>query len=130
MKSSAARKVLIVEDEPPISRVCERVLTAEGFEADIAPNGKIAQGMIEKKDYDLCLIDMRTPAMSGKELYHWLKEKHPRMAEGVIFTTGDVMGEETKSFLEQAAKPFLPKPFTPEELRAIIRETLRGVNDG
>jgi DNA-binding response OmpR family regulator len=126
MKSSAVRKVLIVEDEPPISRVCERVLTVEGFEADIAINGKIAQEMIEKKDYDLCLIDMRTPAMSGKELYYWLKEKHPQMAEGVIFTTGDVMGEEAKSFLEQAAKPFLPKPFTPEELRVIIKETLRG----
>jgi len=126
MKSSAARKVLIVEDEPPISCVCERVLTGEGLEVDIAINGKIAQEMIEKKDYDLCLIDMRTPDMSGKELYRWLKEKHPQMAEGVIFTTGDVMGEEAKSFLEQAAKPFLPKPFTPEELRAIIKETLRG----
>jgi len=130
MKSSAARKVLIVEDEPPISRICERVLTGEGFEVDIALNGKIAQGMIGKKDYDLCLIDMRTPAMSGKELYYWLKEKHPQLAESVIFTTGDVMGEESRSFLEQAAKPFLPKPFTPEELRVIIGETLRGVNDG
>jgi len=126
MKSSAARKVLIVEDKPPISRVCERVLTAEGYEADIALNGKIAQGMIEEKDYGLCLIDMRTPAMSGKELYYWLKEKHPQMAESVIFTTGDVMGEETKSFLEQTTRPFLPKPFTPEELRVIIKETLRG----
>ena len=126
MKSSAAKKVLIVEDEPPISRVCERVLTGEGLEVDIALNGKIAQEMIEKKNYDLCLIDMRTPPMNGKELYYWLKEKHPQMAEGVIFTTGDVMGEEAKGFLEQAAKPFLPKPFTPEELRAIIKETLSG----
>ena len=126
MKSSAARKVLIVEDEPPISCVCERVLTGEGLEVDIAINGKIAQEMIEKKDYDLCLIDMRTPDMSGKELYRWLKEKHPQMAESVIFTTGDVMGEETKSFLEQTTRPFLPKPFTPEELRVIIKETLRG----
>ncbi len=130
MKSSASGKVLIVEDEPQISRVCERVLTGEGLEVDIALDGKIAQGMIEKKDYDLCLIDMRTPAMSGKELYYWLKEKHPQMAEGVIFTTGDVMGEESRSFLEQTARPFLPKPFTPEELRVIIKETLRGVNDG
>jgi len=126
MKSSAAKKVLIVEDEPPISRVCERVLTGEGLEVDIALNGKIAQEMIEKKNYDLCLIDMRTPPMNGKELYYWLKEKHPQMAEGVIFTTGDVMGEEAKGFLEQAAKPFLPKPFTPEELRVIIKETLKG----
>ncbi len=92
---------------------------------DIAVNGRIAQDMIEEKQYDLCLIDMRTPQMSGKELYQWLKEKHPRLASRVIFTTGDVMSGDVQSFLEQAARPFLPKPFTPSELRAIVKDTLR-----
>jgi len=127
MKTSdgSVKKVLVVEDEPAISDVCQRVLTSEGFEVDIAVNGRIAQDMIEEKQYDLCLIDMRTPSMSGKELYQWLKEKHPRLASRVIFSTGDVMSGDIQSFLEQAARPFLPKPFTPGELRAIVKETLR-----
>ncbi len=125
--SGGAKRILVVEDEPVISQVCLRVLTGEGFDVDIAINGKIAQGIIEEKQYDLCLIDVRTPTMSGKELYQWLKEKHPQLADGVIFTTGDVMGGDTQSFLEQAARPFLPKPFTPGELRAIMRETLKEV---
>ena len=122
---SSAKIILIVEDEPAISDVCRRVLVSEGFEVDIAVNGKVAQDMLEKKQYDFCLIDIRTPAMNGKELYQWLNEKHPQLVSRVLFTSGDVMNGDTQIFLEQASRPFLPKPFTPDELRAIVRETLR-----
>ncbi len=122
-----AKRILVVEDEPAICEVCQRVLTGEGFEVDIAVQGKIAQEMLEKKQYDLCLIDIRLPAMTGKELYQWLKEKHPLLASRVIFTTGDVMGGDTQIFLEQTDRPLLPKPFTPDELKTIVRETLRQV---
>ncbi len=124
--SSSVKTVLVVEDEPAINQVCLRVLTSEGFEVNIAVTGKAAQEMLEKKQYDLCLFDIRTPTMSGKELYQWLKEKHPQQADGVIFTTGDVMGGDTQSFLEQAGRPFLPKPFTPAQLKAIMRDALKG----
>jgi DNA-binding response OmpR family regulator len=122
---SDVKRVLVVEDEPAINAVCRRVLTSEGFEVDIAVQGKEAQEMLEKKQYDLCLIDIRLPAMTGKELYQWLKEKHPQLASEVIFTTGDLMGGDTQIFLEQAHRPFLPKPFTPNDLKAIVREMLR-----
>jgi len=127
MKNSSAgtKRILVVEDEPAISQVCLRTLTSEGFEVDIAVNGNVAQDMLEKKDYDLCLIDIRTPVMNGKELYQWLEEKHPQLASRVIFTTGDVMGKDIQGFLDQTPRPFLPKPFTPDELRTIVRETLR-----
>ncbi len=128
MNNSGAgvKRILVVEDESAISQVCQKVLTSEGFEVDIAINGEVALDMIEEKQYDLCLIDIRTPVMNGKELYLWLEEKHPKLASRVIFTTGDVMGGgDTQIFLEQAARPFLPKPFTPDELRAVVRETLR-----
>ena len=122
---SSAKRILVVEDEPAISDVCRRVLVGEGFEVDIAVNGRVAQDMIKEKQYDLCLIDIRTPAMNGKELYQWLKEKYPQQVDRVIFTTGDVMGGDTLTFIEQAGRPYLPKPFTPDELKAIIRETLK-----
>ena len=125
--STGAKRILIVEDEPAISAVCQRVLTSEGLEVDIAVNGKVAQDMLEAKQYDLCLFDIKTPILNGKELYQWLKEKHPQQASRVIFTTGDVMGGDTQNFLEQAARPFLPKPFTPVQLTAIMRDTLKEV---
>jgi len=123
--SASAKRVLVVEDEPAISTVCQRVLTGEGFEVDIAVQGKVAQDMLEEKQYDLCLIDIRLPAMDGKELHRWLKKEHPKVADGVIFTTGDVMGGDTQIFLEQTAKPCLDKPFAPDELQTIVTETLR-----
>jgi DNA-binding response OmpR family regulator len=127
MKNSSAsvKRILVVEDEPGISEVCQRVLTSEGFEVDIAVNGKVAQDMLGEKDYDLFLIDIRTPLMNGKQLYQCIQEKHPKLIDRVILTTGDVMSKDIQVFLGQAARPFLPKPFTPDELRTIARETLR-----
>ncbi len=121
------KRALVVEDEPSISAVCQRVLISEGFEVDIAVNGKVAQDVLKEKQYDLCIVDIRTPTMNGIELYKWLKEKHPQMAGRVIFTTGDIMGGDTKSFVEQTGRPYLPKPFTPDELKTIITETLKTV---
>ncbi len=126
-QDTGTKRILVVEDEPAISDVCRRVLTGEGFEVDIAVNGIVAQDMIRNKQYDFCLIDIRTPAMNGKELYQWLKEKHPQLAGGVMFTTGDLMGGGIQSFLEQAARPFLPKPFTSSKLKAMVREALKEI---
>ncbi len=123
-RESGVKRILVVEDEPAISNVCRRVLTAEGFKVDIAVNGKVAQDMIKEKQYDLCLIDIRLPTMTGKELYQWLEKKYPQLASRVIFTTGDVMGGDTQILLEQTSRPLLPKPFTPAELKAVVRETL------
>jgi len=123
--SVSIKRVLVVEDEPAICELCRRVLSGEGFEVDIAVNGKMAQDVVEKKQYDLCLLDIRLPTMNGRELYQWLQEKHPQLASRVIFTTGSVIAGNTQSFLQQAARPSLPKPFTPGELKAIARETLR-----
>jgi len=129
MESSGAevKRILIVEDEPAICAVCSRVLTGEGFEVDTAANGKVAQGMIEEKQYDLFLIDIRMPALNGKELHQWLQEKHPRLANRVIFITGSVMSADTRSFLEQITRPFLLKPFTPDELKVVVSEAVKEI---
>ena len=92
---------------------------------EIAINGLLAQDMIEKKQYQICLIDIRTPQMSGLELYQWLTKKYPQVANKVIFTTGSVIEEKTMTFIEQSGRPFLPKPFTPSELTTVVKEALK-----
>jgi DNA-binding response OmpR family regulator len=105
--------------------MCQRVLTREGFEVDVAVNGRLAQDMIEERQYHLCLIDIRTPEMNGTELYQWLQKKYPRLVNQVIFTTGGVMDEKAMAFIEQSGRPFLPKPFTPDELIAVVEKALK-----
>jgi DNA-binding response OmpR family regulator len=63
--------------------------------------------------------------MDGKQLYHYIEERYPQLADRVIFTTGDVISEDTQSFLERTGRPFLLKPFSPDELGALVRENLR-----
>jgi CheY-like chemotaxis protein len=63
--------------------------------------------------------------MNGKELYQHIKEDHPEYANKVIFTTGDIMNTNLGRFLKEAGSPYLPKPFTPDELRDIVRQALK-----
>ena len=116
-----SKKVLVVEDEPGIAKVCVRTLVGEGFQVDVAVNGMIALEMWEKEQYDLYLSDIRTPEMSGIELFKKITQKCPEDADRFIFTTGDVLSNNVKEFFDEIKRPYLSKPFTPDELRAIIK---------
>jgi CheY-like chemotaxis protein len=118
------RRILVVEDEPGITKVCLRTLSSQGYEVDVATNGSIAEGMLGKVAYDLMLVDIRTPVMNGMQLYEYITDKHPELVKRVIFTTGDVISGDTHYFLEKSGRPVLPKPFTPEELAGIVSEVL------
>jgi DNA-binding response OmpR family regulator len=120
------KRSLVVEDEPTIARMCLRALGTEGFEVDLAADGKAAQVRLSgnQNRYDLCLIDIRTPGMNGIELYQYLQESGSEITQRVIFTTGDTINDEIKAFLEETGQPFLPKPFTLDELRSVIKTAL------
>lgn len=122
--AAGAKRILVVEDEPAIAQICLRALTSEELEVDTAVNGDVAKDMLEKEDYDLCLIDIRIPIVNGKQLYQFIIRKHPKLVNGVMFTTGDVMDGYTERFLELTGRPFILKPFTPDGLRTMVRETL------
>ena len=118
------KRVLVVEDESIIAMICARTLVAEGFQVDVAVNGEVALDMWRKKNYDLCISDVRTPQMNGMELFRKLESENPEAVKKFIFTTGDVLSSSIKEFLEATGRLYLPKPFTPEELRAIVRKAL------
>ena len=118
------KRILAVEDEPGICQVYIRALTRRGFEVDIAENGLVAQNMLEREGYDLFLIDIRTPVMNGKQLYQNIIQKHPEITDRVIFTVGDISDEYTQRFLELTERPFLVKPFSPDELMVVISKVI------
>ena len=127
MKGSNAgvMRILVVEDEATICELCLRTLVNEGFEVDIASNGQLAQDMMGGEDYDLCLIDIKMSVMNGKQLYQCIKDRYPKLIKRVIFASGDVVNNDTQHFLEQSGRPFLSKPFTPEELITAVREAFK-----
>ncbi len=124
------KKILVVEDEPAIARVCSMTLAGEGFEVHIAANGSLANDILDSdRDYDLIIIDIRTPVMNGKQLYKSINEKHPELADKVIFTTGDILGGDTEGFLKKSGRMYLSKPFTPEELKAAVKNALKRMDN-
>ena len=114
-----------MEDESGIRQVCQRALAGQGYQVDFAVNGVAAESMLMKTDYDLLLVDIKTPVMDGKQLYRYIMERYPHLAERVIFTTGDVINDDTQDFLERTGRPFLLKPFSPDELKAVVKNNLR-----
>lgn len=123
--ASSKKKILVVEDEEVICQICRTVLEKEGFAVDIASDCRAAQKMINRYRYDLCLIDILIPEMSGRQLYQWLFKKHPRLSNKVVFCTGVAVEGNIKKFLEKSGCSVLLKPFSPYELISIIQEALR-----
>lgn len=119
------RTVLLLEDEPVICKIIARTLEPDGLKVDIAQNGLIAKEKIEAGNkYDLFIFDIRTPIETGIQVFEYIEQKHPEMIDKVVFTTGDCLNTATGSFLEKANRPYLPKPYTPAQLRSLIREVL------
>jgi len=119
------KNILVVEDEPSIARVCARTLAAEGYQVETVVNGRLAQGTLGKKDYDLYIVDIRTPEMNGMELYQAMKKVSRTLAGRVLFTTGDTLSGNIREFLDCTGQPYLAKPFTPDELRGLVRMALK-----
>jgi DNA-binding response OmpR family regulator len=118
------KNILVVEDEFGIARICLRVLNAEGFDVEIAANGKIAKNTLGLKEYDLYVVDIRTPEMNGMELYQFMAQEFPGTTKKVLFTTGDTLSSNIKDFLDRSRRPYLAKPFTPDELRSLVKTAL------
>ena len=130
MSHTTGKRVLVVEDEPSISQLCVRTLTGDGFKVTAAEDGKIAQGILNQEKYDLYLFDVRTPGMSGIELYQYLEANYPELANRVVFTAGDVWSSTVETFLKKTNSLYLPKPFTPNELRRVVKEALGRIGNG
>jgi two-component system sensor histidine kinase/response regulator len=120
---SLVKKILVVEDEPLLSKLCSKVLSRAGYQVEIAGNGALAEEKISD-DFDLYLIDMKTPVKSGRQLYQAILNRDPRDAEKVIFTSGYLLDDATRSLLALSRRPFLAKPYTPDELITVVNEAL------
>ena len=118
------KKILLIEDEPAITRLCERVLSLQGFKVDIVTSGLTARELINCARYDLYISDIRIPGISGIELYDYLLNKHPALIFRTIFMSGDLLNPQIINFLLKDFVAFLPKPFSPDDLVMKVNEVM------
>lgn len=115
------KRALIVDDEAIICSVCARILKSEGYIVDTASNGIDGQKMVETTNYNLCVLDIRTPGINGIDLYKYIIQKQPPLKNHILFISGDTMSSYVAKFLENNTEKFLTKPFTPEEFREAVK---------
>ncbi|MDG0872300.1 response regulator transcription factor [Paenibacillus thiaminolyticus] len=116
-------KILIVEDEEKIARVLELELTYEGYEIGKALDGLEGFRLFQEQSWDLILLDVMLPGISGIELLRRIRSHDPHTM--VVMLTAKDSVEDKVSGLDLGANDYVTKPFQMEELLARIRASLR-----
>jgi len=119
------KRILVVDDEKYILDFFVEVFHRFPMQVDTASDGRAAMQKILTAEYDLVVSDFKMPQMSGKELYSWIRENRPQLANFIIFVTGDTVSLETRSFFEDNKSRYLAKPFKIEEVKEVIQQALQ-----
>lgn len=114
--------ILIVDDEKGIREGCRRILSSEGFSVDTAENGKLGLDKAKENSYDLILVDLMMPVMGGLEMMEQVKQIDPGIILVVI--TGFATVETAVDAMKHGAYDYIPKPFNPDQLMAVINRGL------
>jgi PAS domain S-box-containing protein len=125
-RRKASENILIIDDESGVRDVLTRVFSETGYRTDSASDAKRALTKLNKNGYDLFIIDLKLPRVSGMRLYEIMKERYPSSVEKVMFITGDAITPSTQDFLDSAGRPYLTKPFNPKVAVELVEEMLRG----
>ena len=117
-----AERILLVEDEEKLSRMVELELRYEGYEVEKAFDGRTGLERALAGDFDLILLDIMLPALSGMEVLRRLRKE--RQTPVILLTARDAVVDKV-SGLDAGADDYVTKPFAIEELLARIRAALR-----
>jgi len=114
--------IIVIDDEKAIRDSCCQLLTKDGYRAETAINGDIGLQKIRDIKPDLAIIDLKMPGMGGMELLEKIEDVDPNIISIVI--TGYATIESAVEAIKRNAYDFVPKPFTPDQLRIVIERGL------
>lgn len=121
-----SKKILIVDDERNIRTTLKMCLSGEGYEIDTAVNGEDGLEKAEKNKYDLIFLDIKMPGINGMEVLEELRNKENN--SNIIIMTAYGTIEDAVKAMKLHAVDFVPKPFTPEEIRETIKKVFEREN--
>lgn len=119
------KKILIIEDDPQVLRLCDHILAQEGFEIVKASSGAEALKKIQEDRPDLLIVDLMLPDMNGAEIIQEAKAKYACQAP-VIFLTGMITKKEEEVNnitlkVENQNYPAIAKPFDQGQLIDLVK---------
>ncbi|MEO5569909.1 MAG: tetratricopeptide repeat protein [Bacteroidia bacterium] len=114
--------LLLVEDNKVNQFLAKQLLTKMGFRVDIAGNGKQALEILQKKNFDVILMDVQMPGMTGYELCEHIRKEliHPVNSIPIIALTAYASNQEKDKAIEVGMNDYITKPYSPQELLSVI----------
>jgi two-component system OmpR family response regulator len=116
-------QILVVEDVPKMAELIRRVLVAERYTVEIAPDGATALGLVAQHEFDVIVLDRMLPDLDGTEVVRLLRARNVQTPVLMLTALGSV--EHRVDGLDAGADDYLPKPFAFAELLARIRALAR-----
>ncbi|AWB44078.1 DNA-binding response regulator [Paenibacillus sp. CAA11] len=118
-----AQRLLIIEDEPTLSRLLSYNLSNEGYDVTVEEHGQTGCEAALRSEYDLILLDLMLPGLSGFEIMSKLRNEGVRTP--IIILTAKNAEEEVVQGLKSGADDYITKPFGVAELLARVSAVLR-----
>lgn len=116
-----AKKILIVDDEEQLRNLCKRIVTALGYEARTAKNGRDALEKLAGYNPDLIITDTNMPEMDGISLCQKVRESQEYRNTPIIAVSGL---DNRDAMLTAGANDYLPKPFKLDDLESRLKKYL------
>ncbi len=116
------RRILLVDDEADTLDACTQILRKDGCLVETATSAQEAVRLLHARPFDLAITDLKMPQVDGLELLKAIKRIDPEMA--VVIITGYATVETAVASMKEGAYDYIPKPFTPDELRLVVRNAL------
>lgn len=115
-------RILLVDDEKSITTVLKAYLQQEGYQVTTAANGILALTLFQQNQFDLVILDLMLPGLSGEEI---CREIRKTSTTPIIMLTAKVEEHERIQGLSMGADDYIIKPFSPREVVARVRAILR-----
>jgi len=114
--------ILIIDDEQVICYGCTQTLVQMGMNVDCAQNGIIGLAKLQDHPYDVVLLDLKMPQINGLQVLDAIRRMDQHIMTVII--TGYATIETAVECVKRGAFDYLAKPFTPDELRGVVRKAL------
>jgi DNA-binding NtrC family response regulator len=127
MTKPGKHRILVVDDELTVCKSIRKVLVREDCEVDMVLSGEEALRKEADEPYDVMIVDLMMPGLSGMDLLKLLKARNPKAR--IIMVTGYPTMRNTLQAMQLGAMDFLPKPFLPTTLRNLVAAALEAGDD-
>lgn len=118
-------KILVVDDEKDILELVDYNLTKNGYRVKTTGTGEEALELIKENEYDLIILDLMLPGIDGLDLCKIIKADRKKSSIPIVMVTAKSEEADKVAGLEIGADHYVTKPFSPRELMAIVKATLR-----